>query len=60
MPTAMPETSQNSFDEGKRAARENIPAQGNPHPEGSEAHAQWSAGHTQVAGAIEAGESEST
>ena len=60
MPTAMPDTSQNPFEDGKRAARENIPAEGNPHENGSDAHAQWSAGHTQVAGAIEAGESEST
>lgn len=60
MSAAMPDKSQDPFEQGKRAARENIPAEGNPHPDGSDAHAQWSAGHTEVAGSIEAGESEST
>lgn len=60
MSAAMANDPQNPCEEGKRAARENIPAQGNPYQDGSEAHAQWGAGHTEVATAIEAGESEST
>lgn len=60
MPTAMPNNPQNPFEEGRKAARENIPAQGNPYEDDSEAHAQWHAGHTEVATAIEAGESENT
>ncbi len=46
------------FDEGERAARENIPAEANPYQDGSEEHALWAAGHEKVASAIEAGESE--
>jgi hypothetical protein len=43
------------FEQGERAARENIPAEGNPYQDGSEL---WAAGHEKVAGAIEAHESE--
>jgi hypothetical protein len=46
------------FEEGKRAARKNIPAQANPYQDGSELHSLWSAGHEQVAGEAEANESE--
>jgi hypothetical protein len=46
------------FEQGQRAARENIPAEANPYLDGSEQHALWAAGHEQVAGAIEAGEAE--
>ena len=46
------------FEQGQRAARENIPAEGNPYQDGSEQHALWAAGHEKVAGAIEANESE--
>jgi hypothetical protein len=46
------------FEQGQRAARENIPADGNPYQDGSEQHALWTAGHEQAAGAIEADESE--
>ena len=46
------------FERGQRAARENIPADGNPYQDGSQEHALWAAGHEQVAGAAEAGESE--
>jgi hypothetical protein len=46
------------FEQGQRAARENIPAEGNPYQDGSEQHALWAAGHEQVAGAGEATESE--
>src|ERR1700721_1514866 len=46
------------FEQGQRAARENIPAEGNPYQDGSEQHALWAAGHEQVAGSAEAGESE--
>jgi hypothetical protein len=46
------------FAEGERAARENIPAEANPYPGGSDEHALWSAGHERVASAREARESE--
>ena len=32
------------FEEGERAARENIPAEGNPYQDGTEEYALWSAG----------------
>ena len=48
------------FEEGQRAARENIPAEANPYQKGSEEHALWSAGHEQVAGQAEADEAEGT
>ncbi|SFO70190.1 hypothetical protein SAMN05216330_104248 [Bradyrhizobium sp. Ghvi] len=46
------------FAEGERAARENIPAEANPYPSGSDEHALWAAGHEKVAGTSEARESE--
>src|ERR1700730_10262894 len=46
------------FEEGQRAAREKIPAEGNPYQDGSQEHALWAAGHEEAAGEIEAGESE--
>jgi hypothetical protein len=46
------------FEEGQRAARENIPAKANPYQDGSDEHALWSAGHEQIAGEAEANESE--
>lgn len=49
-----------AFEEGERAARENIPAEANPYQDGSEDHSLWSAGHERIAGAIEASESEGT
>ena len=33
------------FEQGQRAARENIPAEGNPYRDGSEQHSLWAAGH---------------
>jgi hypothetical protein len=48
------------FELGQRAARENIPADGNPYQDGSKEHALWAAGHEQIAGAIEADEAEGT
>lgn len=48
------------FEQGQRAARENIPAEGNPYSDGSKEHALWAAGHEQVASAVEAGEAEGT
>ncbi|MGY4429049.1 hypothetical protein ACVWWO_001526 [Bradyrhizobium sp. F1.13.1] len=51
-------TDRDSFAEGERAARENIPAEANPYSDGSDEHALWAAGHERVAGAIEARESE--
>ena len=44
-------TDPDPFEQGRRAARENIPAAGNPYQDGSEAHSLWAAGHEQVAGA---------
>jgi hypothetical protein len=46
------------FADGERAARENIPAEANPDPDGSDEHALWAAGHEKVASSIEARESE--
>lgn len=46
------------FGDGERAAAENIPAEANPYPDGSDDHALWAAGHEKVAGAREASESE--
>lgn len=46
------------FEQGERAARENIPAEANPYQDGSEQHALWAAGHEKAAGAREANESE--
>lgn len=46
------------FEQGQRAAREGIPAAANPYQDGSEQHALWAAGHEQIAGAVEASESE--
>ncbi len=46
------------FEQGRRAAREFIPAEANPPPDGSAAAARWLEGHRCVASAIEAGESE--
>jgi hypothetical protein len=46
------------FEPDQRAARENIPADGNPYQDGSREHALWPAGHEQVAGVAEAQESE--
>jgi hypothetical protein len=48
------------FEEGQRAARENIPADGNPYQDGTQQHALWAAGHEAVAGEAEAEESEGT
>jgi len=33
------------FEQGQRAARQNIPAEANPYQDGSEQHALWAAGH---------------
>jgi hypothetical protein len=53
-------TNPDPFEEGQRAARENIPAEGNPYQDGSEEHSLWAAGHELVAGEAEADESEGT
>jgi hypothetical protein len=47
------------FEQGQRAARENLPAAANPYQDGSEQHSLWAAGHEQVAGEEEADEKES-
>ncbi len=46
------------FELGQRAARDDIPAEGNPYQDGSEQHALWAAGHEEATGEIEAGEDE--
>jgi hypothetical protein len=51
-------TDPDPFEEGQRAARENIPAEGNPYRDGSEQHSLWAAGHEEAAGEAEADESE--
>ena len=48
------------FEQGQRAARQDVPAEANPYQDGSEQHALWAAGHEQIAGAAEAQESEDT
>ena len=48
------------FEQGQRAARENIPAEANPYQDGSEQHSLWAAGHEKAAGEAEANESEGT
>ena len=53
-------TDPDPFEQGQRAARENIPAEANPYRDGSEQYALWAAGHEKVASAAEAGESEGT
>ena len=47
------------FEQGERAARQNIPAEANPYQDGSDEHA-LAAGHEKFAGASEANESEGT
>ena len=54
--TADPEP--DPFEQGQKAARDNIPADANPYSDGSEHHSLWAAGHEVVANEIEAGESE--
>jgi hypothetical protein len=51
-------TDPDPFEEGQRAARKNIPAEGNPYQDGSEQHSLWAAGHETVAGEAESGEAE--
>jgi hypothetical protein len=51
-------TDPDPFEEGQRAARENIPAGGNPYQDGSQEHALWAAGHEEAAGEAEADEAE--
>lgn len=46
------------FELGESAARDAIPAEANPYPEGTEDFALWAAGHERVATAVEASESE--
>lgn len=53
-------TDPDPFEQGERAARENIPAEANPYQDGSEQHALWASGHERIASAREAGESEGT
>ncbi|MFZ1173566.1 MAG: hypothetical protein WAO01_20480, partial [Bradyrhizobium sp.] len=53
-------TDPDPYEQGQRAARENIPAEGNPYQDGSQEHSLWAAGHEEVAGAAEADESEDT
>jgi hypothetical protein len=51
-------TDPDPYEQGQRAAREKIPAEGNPYQDGSQEHSLWAAGHEEVAGAAEADESE--
>jgi hypothetical protein len=53
-------TDPDPFKGGQRAARKNIPAEGNPYQNGSEQHSLWAAGHESAAGEAEANESEGT
>ena len=49
-----------AYEEGRRAAAEEIPADANPHQDGTAEHAQWAEGHESIASAIEASQSEGT
>jgi hypothetical protein len=49
-------TDPDPFEEGQRAARENIPAEANPYRDGSDEHSLWA--DERVAGEAEANESE--
>jgi hypothetical protein len=51
-------TDPDPFEQGQQAARENIPAGGNPYRDGSDEHSLWAAGHETIAGEAEAGETE--
>jgi hypothetical protein len=51
-------TDPDPFEEGQRAARENIPAEANPYQDGSQQHALWAAGHEEIAGPAEGDEAE--
>ena len=53
-------TDPDPFEQGQRAAREGIPAEGNPYQDGSEQYALWAAGHEKIAGATEADKSDNT
>jgi hypothetical protein len=46
------------FEEGRRAAAKNIPAEANPYRVDSEQHSLWAAGHEKNASEAEANESE--
>ena len=41
-------TDPDPFEQGQRAARKAIPAEGNPYQDGTEQHALWASGHEQV------------
>ena len=49
-------TDADPFEQGRRAARKNIPARANPYRDGSEERSLWAAGHESIAGAAEANE----
>jgi hypothetical protein len=51
-------TDPDPFEQGQRAARMNIPAEGNPYQDGSDQYSLWAAGHESVAGETEADEAE--
>ena len=53
-------TDPDPFEQGQRAARQNIPAEANPYQDGSEQHSLWAAGHEKSAGEMEAKQSEGT
>jgi hypothetical protein len=53
-------TDPDPFEQGHRAARQNIPAEANPYQNGSEQHALWAAGHEKSAGGKEADQSKGT
>jgi hypothetical protein len=53
-------TETDPFEEGQRAARQNIPAEAKPDRDGTDEHSLWAAGHESIAGAAEANESEDT
>ena len=51
-------TGPDPFEQGERAACENIAAEANPYRDGTEEHSLWAAGHERVAGQAGAGEAE--
>lgn len=48
----------NAFEEGRRAAAEDIPADANPYEQETTEQARWAEGHASIAQALEAAQSE--
>jgi hypothetical protein len=49
-----------AYEEGRRAAADDIPAEANPYDDKTREHARWLEGHTSIAQTLEAAQSEGT